>query len=1477
VKAVLKSSRAEEAVNFFFSQSRTASDEDESEDAVLSNIGDVSAALKTFVSVVPPSKPSSDVESGSELQKIADISARVDYVQLLVAISTARSSLEMFSDLKELTYPVMKELCDQVEANSHHQKVTSDAIHTSESDLRLLLQSFMQNCSHSRSLESLRCFSGHPLVLQPCLEQTRCAHCSLPLSAGNQYFSCQSSKPGSKSSNQCDFAMCLPCGQEHISAYAALYSPFDISTSIHALECLIPSGTMPENLKAAFASVAGSAELAVAPVVSFGWKSPEIPIPETPSSDICGPDCKVDHSDASAICARCDRRYSSHKPGHLCNDGERGYFISSQSAEAGQSPIIQGSFSSPQIDMQFSSIRPISLVHSEAGKFTGGKWTCTLVNTGERGRNTWIGMCDANVIAQYATTSDFKGLGTRSKGFSIGFNHEHGVRVDDKTTPRPSTGRSFFDGQSITIVYDEPGRKLDVIVSKKVVYTHAGLPHNLVFAISSGDKKSKFSAVKCRQVDAPSSLDAHRSSLLEICMRAISNSDSWSSETFFALLSLLSIFRTKPHHVLSSKFLPSTQATMVRILTQLIESDDLNDITSRVGVCDRIFRELKHIVDFNRKSLLKACVVQLKRVSIALLQGRGTLSTQSLEFLSKLYAFCSMGFAQTTALAFDHLIKCLADVQSSESLVNYIRIPRWAIEAIDPSRSFLSLYSMFGANFPAMLHAGWVDIKLKDGKTVRLSCEAAQVLMHRIEAKDLVESSSDNSIASVLKIGPVASSIDHELATNGLLYDLHSDCDIIQTPLHTASLPSSIHIGSCCIDAVAWFKARLVAQARVNEIEAVAACCLDTGSSPAIVQSVLTDLVRRSFVSRKHGVISLLDPSVHDTLSVSQQPIVFGLPPCNDSFTVSQAVFFTIEDSVAPSHWASSISSSSSISMADFETDLSDTLYGLQRLDNCNDIFQTARKFEECNGSVTAFVFQRDSGSAPSPALNIIRSKGACPVCLEEDFDLVCSPCGHLSCTDCYSGLLQTAIHDSGSPLLAKGYDNLLSITAIQCTANGCKEHLPLSFLQDVVPDLADVTRRILFRTLLRILNNSSCPISSCLCGQSMLIGTSQDCEAICGHCGRCATIGDFKRKEISEVWLPHSTISSEENLNWKVLNDVGNSDRRDLMRFKACPHCGTATTRCGCDPKKIECDNLERCPNEKCDHIDCTVCKKRWCWVCGGPSCPTKCAKPALERTHRKEKFLLSQNAIDSMYKATKRYVHCECLLPSASSVLSHSFRIDEHHMFLRARSEFLKLFYRGPEVTGAGDDSALALQLVSAAVATHDFDTARFLLYEQMLRKSKRHATLLWLAFATLTGDSAPSLIRILIFCSQTLLESTILKVLRENNTPLAIMTAFYDLLACSQVNDSSGAVTKFDPRYLKKMCVSHAFVDMSVSAYPTATSLLRTATKAPRGQDQCRHIPWLELRSREGPGSHLSSIALFLCAWNVPPITPTAPRLV
>lgn len=1268
VKAVLKSSTVEAAVNVFFSESRTASDEDESEDAVLSNAGSVSEALKSFVEKSPsPSKDSSDKTSGGKLQLISEIEANFDFSELLAAISNACSSLEFFRDLKELTYPIMKALCDQVEVVAGQEKrVPSSSSHqTSERDRRLFFQSLIDSLSFSRFVESLRCTAGHPLALQIGQERTRCIQCRLPLPASVQHLSCENTHRGSKTSKQCDFAMCVSCGEENVSAQFAIYSHLDISTSIHALESLISHSKLPENMKNAFSSIAGSADFAVKPTVPFGWTVPEIPKAHAPSpGDICGPDCSLDHNDASSVCIRCDRRPSSHK-GHQCSDNQRGYFIHSQSASEGQSPSIHGPLGgSQEIDMHYSSARPISLVHSDAGFFAGRKWTCTLVNTGERGQNTWIGLCDAAVVAQYVGSSDFKGLGTRSKGFSIGFHPELGVRIDDKTTSRSFTCK---EGDGISIEYDEPGRKLDVIIAKQVVYTHAGLPPNLMFAISSGDKKSKYIALKCRQVDVPSSLDAGRSSILESISKAILDSAIWNSENIFALLSLLSTFRTKPHHVLSSKFLGSTQATLLRIISELIESDALNVITSRSGASDIIFTELNHIVDFDRKPLLLSCVTQMKRVSIALLQGHNTLSKDSLGFLSKLHAFCSRGFAQTSAAAFDFLIRCTTDLESSESIVQYLRIPRWVIEAIDPSRSFLSVYSMFGACFPAMLHSGWVDVEKKDGKSVRLSCEAAQVMLNREAAKDPIISAS-LTIAPVLQIGRVSASIDRELSMNGLLTDFHFDSDIVQTPLHTAALPSSIHIGSGCIDAVAWFKRRLCAQDRLDEIEALAACCEETESPPAIVQSVLTDLVRRAFVIREHGYILLAskrgngadmpskssdqpkkvllkENSADDVLlSMPSPPLftkhpVFGVLPQCDSFKISKAVFFTIEDTFDDGYpWTCSISSASSVTIKDFEVDLSDTLDSLSKLGRSIDILQTARMFEECNGSVTAFVFKQEGNGAPSSASVIIKSIGFCPSCLDDDVELVSSPCGHVSCVNCYRHLLETAISDSGSPLLAKGYDNLISITSIKCMDNGCHEHLPLTFLQQVVPDLADVTRRILVRTLLRVLNNSACPISSCLCGQSMLIGTSQDCEAVCGQCGRCATIGDFKRKEIPAIWIPHPTISSEENLDWNSLNDPGNaSSRRDLMRFKACPHCGTTTTRCGCEPSKIMCDNLERCPNEKCDHIDCTVCKKRWCWVCGSPSCPTRCSKPAIERTHRKEKFILSQKAIAGLSKSIR------------------------------------------------------------------------------------------------------------------------------------------------------------------------------------------------------------------------------------------------
>lgn len=97
-------------------------------------------------------------------------------------------------------------------------------------------------------------------------------------------------------------------------------------------------------------------------------------------------------------------------------------------------------------------------------------------------------------------------------------------------------------------------------------------------------------------------------------------------------------------------------------------------------------------------------------------------------------------------------------------------------------------------------------------------------------------------------------------------------------------------------------------------------------------------------------------------------------------------------------------------------------------------------------------------------------------------------------------------------------------------------------------------------------------------------------------------------------------------------------------MRFKPCPKCGVETTKCGCEGK-VACNGLERacpvaaellfyltlfqgCPNERCDHMSCAMCKFDWCWVCSEPSRETRCTKPV--KKDKKERYIAaSKNAL--------------------------------------------------------------------------------------------------------------------------------------------------------------------------------------------------------------------------------------------------------
>jgi hypothetical protein len=179
------------------------------------------------------------------------------------------------------------------------------------------------------------------------------------------------------------------------------------------------------------------------------------------------------------------------------------------------------------------------------------------------------------------------------------------------------------------------------------------------------------------------------------------------------------------------------------------------------------------------------------------------------------------------------------------------------------------------------------------------------------------------------------------------------------------------------------------------------------------------------------------------------------------------------------------------------------------------------------------------------------------------------------------------------------------------------------------------------------------------------------------------------------------------------------------------------------------------------------------------------------------------SQRKISSLSKCNRQYDEVDdkvcmplTLVSSLSNISLSFFRIDEQHMFHRARSEFLKLFYRAPDKIDAADP-CLSQQLLPA-LSKRDFDAIRFCLFEQALQKSKMHVALLWLAFATLPGNTTESMFHQTLSCPLTnfLAESFVLKVLTENDTIISISSAFYDFLALSQ-SSSSIAVTKFQPR--------------------------------------------------------------------------------
>jgi hypothetical protein len=610
--------------------------------------------------------------------------------------------------------------------------------------------------------------------------------------------------------------------------------------------------------------------------------------------------------------------------------------------------------------------------------------------------------------------------------------------------------------ERLKLVYDADSGSLSFFRNDVLLHTAVGVPGaGMYAAVSSGMGSMRFKSLQNEQLGVSAPVGEEISRFSDALNRAIFQlkSKSCGPAHFISIIRLISALdnRKTLNHLKStarpilapaaSQFLLSMSKTELESLFGLLSVGDIGLI--------EIVAEMLALQPL--QDVMIQFIPLIKSVSLDLLRGKSKCCPSGLTYLSLLFERVCRGLFFATLAAFNTLTATLgrntfqtlntASTPSASGRCEIILIPRWVLEDVDPVRAYAQVLTFGNHRVAAVLGLGWADIRVA-GQLHRITAVQAQILWMITVAPELTNRRlselchiSDDVLAVALS----------ELISIGAVSDSRSTpvADDAPTVMGSAQLPrTSIHTGSACINAVFWLCKRMKeASGVLDELEACDACSSATGSPPAVVVSVVIDLIRRGIFYRQGGYLFAPAAGGDEARIASLPPSAMASHSSASSWQLippfERLVLVRMDETAPACHsFISSSFSSACIPEGAFREDLTATLSQLVQHCPGSDILAISNLFQDC-GSVISFaassVFsQKKDAVFDLPAISALSLSGTCSLCLDEK-ELVAAPCGHARCQTCFTEYFSTAIQDSQTPARALGNAGL-SITKLKCT-----------------------------------------------------------------------------------------------------------------------------------------------------------------------------------------------------------------------------------------------------------------------------------------------------------------------------------------------------------------------------------------------------------------------------------------------------------